>query len=272
MMPKCPGQQQNTHSTLAFPDYFRCPGEFAGFQVFRDARVAAGFFRFGPAMCFGNSAEQYCSKSPNEPLFDALSATEASGSGEVRLPFNPTEVVENVRRERYLVRNRSELFLHSCYYLLRPILLFSVRKILHRYVSRWRRTATFPAWPVDRSVDGIFRQLMALAVEASGMAEVPFIWFWPDGHESAMMMTHDVEDQKGSDHCDFLMDVDDSFGMKAAFQLIPEGGYEDFDRLVAKIRARGYEVNIHDLDHDGRLYEHKELFETRASRINEYGR
>jgi hypothetical protein len=85
-------------------------------------------------------------------------------------------------------------------------------------------------------------------------------------------MTHDVEDQKGSDHCDFLMDVDDSFGMKAAFQLIPEGGYEDFVRLVAKIRARGYEVNIHDLDHDGRLYEHKELFETRASRINEYGR
>ena len=37
------------------------------------------------------------------------------------------------------------------------------------------------------------------------------------------MMTHDVEGQAGLDFCDELMDIDDSFGIKSAFQLIPGG-------------------------------------------------
>jgi len=67
------------------------------------------------------------------------------------------------------------------------------------------------------------------------------------------------------------MDLDDSYGIKAAFQLIPQEAYKGFDELVSQIRARGFEMNIHDLDHDGRLYEQKGLFESVRAKINKYG-
>jgi hypothetical protein len=59
--------------------------------------------------------------------------------------------------------------------------------------------------------------------------------------------------------------------MKAAFQLIPEGG-DDAWRHADSIRALGCEVNLHDLNHDGRLYRDRSTFSARAQRINEYAR
>jgi hypothetical protein len=271
MMSKNSGQRANTNPARAFFDYFRCPSQFARFRVKPEAAVSKGFFRFGRAVCFGNIATRSASNSRNKVPFDALPGTEPCLSGEIFLPFNPDEVVKNLRMERYLARPRSELLLHTYYYLLRPILPLAIRKWLQRLVFRRRRTCMFPTWPIDCSVEDIFEQLMALTLQATGVREIPFIWFWPDGKDSALMMTHDVEQQKGADYCDFLMDLDDSYSIKAAFQLIPEGAYKGFDGLVSKIRARGFEVNIHDLDHDGRLYEQKELFEKRASKINKYG-
>ena len=36
-------------------------------------------------------------------------------------------------------------------------------------------------------------------------------------------MTHHVEGQAGLEFCDELMDIDDSFAIKSAFQVIPVG-------------------------------------------------
>lgn len=249
-------------------DYFHCPSQFACFRVAPQAVVSEDLFRFGPAISFAKIAAN--SAQENIPL-DAL-PTDGRRPEEVCLPFNPDEVVENLRLEQYVSRSRGELSLHKYYYLVRPILPLAIRKRLQQLVFRRRRTHTFPAWPIDCSVEEIFEQLMAQTLRASGVREIPFIWFWPYGKQSTLMMTHDVEKQQGADLCDFLMDTDDSYGIKAAFQLIPEGAYKSFDELVSKIRARGFEVNVHDLDHDGRLYEERQLFEKRASQINEYGR
>ncbi len=272
MMSKNSDQPASTNPGRAFLDYFCCPSQFARFRVAPEVAVSKGFFRFGPAVCFGDIAARSASNSPNKVLFDALLGTEQHLSGEICLPFDPDDAVENLRLERYVARPRSDPLLLTYYYHLRPMLPLAIRRRLQRLVFRRRRMCRFPAWPVDCSVEDIFEQLMALTLHASGVREIPFIWFWPDGRDSALMMTHDVEGQKGADHCDFLMDLDDSYDIKAAFQLIPEGAYKGFDALVSKIRARGFELNIHDLDHDGRLYEQKELFEKRASKINKYGR
>jgi hypothetical protein len=261
----------NSDSARAFLDYFRCPADFAPFTAARDSAAVQGFFRFGPAVCFGNIAEGLSSASPTGDLVDVLSYTDSRSTGEIRLPFDPTEIVNNLRLEHYVVRTSLELLLQNLYYSLRPILPLAVRKTLQRWVARFGYES-FPNWPVDCSVEQVFAQLMMLALEATGSTEIPFIWFWPDGSESAMMITHDVEQEKGARHCDSLMDLNEAYGIKAAFQLIPEGAYKDFNTLVSKIRARGFEVNIHDLDHDGRLYEHKERFEERARKINQYGR
>jgi hypothetical protein len=68
------------------------------------------------------------------------------------------------------------------------------------------------------------------------------------------------------------MDLDDGHRIKSAFQLIPEGRETQFQRTAAKLRARGFEVNLHDLSHDGLLFSDKAAFASQAVRINDYAR
>jgi hypothetical protein len=113
---------------------------------------------------------------------------------------------------------------------------------------------------------------LSLALQAQDRASIPFIWFWPEGAPACAMLTHDVEGDAGVDFCGELMDLDDSFGIKSAFQLIPEGREEQWRRTAAKLRGRGFEVNLHDLNHDGRLFADKDAFLRHARRINDYTR
>jgi hypothetical protein len=101
---------------------------------------------------------------------------------------------------------------------------------------------------------------------------VPFIWFWPEECSSCSIITHDVEQVKGRDFCLALMDLDEKFGIKSSFQLIPEGRYSLSSSFLQNIRSRGFEVNVHDLNHDGRLFTSEARFFSRAPRINQYGR
>jgi len=109
-------------------------------------------------------------------------------------------------------------------------------------------------------------------MEASGVDSVPFIWFWPNGHNSCAILTHDVETEVGRDFCSTLMDLDDSCGMKSAFQVIPQDRYEVPLSYLAEICQRGFEVNVHDLNHDGMLFSDKKTFMRRVGAINQFGR
>ena len=254
-----------------FVDYYRCPPEMAPFHIAGSASSRPGFFRFGAPLCYGTLAEGQPADSPAGKLFDA-SATVRASAGNISLPFDPTEAAENLRRERYVATGDSERQLRKLYYSVRPLLPLQVRTALQRLVVRRRRSAVFPAWPVDDSVDQIFESMMQLAISAAGGHEVPFIWFWPEGRQSALIVTHDVEEAQGAAHCETLMDIDESFGVPAAFQVIPESRYGGVEQLVSRLRARGFEANLHDLDHDGRLYEDRQLFNRRAGKINAYAR
>ena len=107
-------------------------------------------------------------------------------------------------------------------------------------------------------------------MKAKGVDRVPFIWFWPDGAQSCAAMTHDVETERGRDFCTELMNVDESFGIKSSFQIVPEGRYQISEDFIQAIRDRGFEINIQDLNHDGNLFRDPEEFCRRAHKINEY--
>jgi hypothetical protein len=124
---------------------------------------------------------------------------------------------------------------------------------------------------VDRSVDRLYEWLLKSTMRAAGITELPFIWFWPDGRRSCATVTHDVETKTGRDFCKELMDINDAFKIKTAFQVIPEERYSVPVEYLDSIRRRGFEVNIHDLNHDGHLFSKRDLFLTRVKKINEYG-
>jgi hypothetical protein len=68
------------------------------------------------------------------------------------------------------------------------------------------------------------------------------------------------------------MDLDESFGIGASFQVVPEDRYEVPKEYLASIIDRGFEVGVQDLNHDGKLYRSRHRFIERAAKINAYGR
>jgi len=113
---------------------------------------------------------------------------------------------------------------------------------------------------------------MLLSLEAKGVERIPFVWFWPNGARGCLTMTHDVETEAGRDFCAELMDVDEGFGIKSSFQIVPEKRYAVPTKLLESLRARGFEIGIQDLNHDGGLFDSREKFLRRVKVINRYGR
>ena len=269
------GQQSVRNQSLI--DYYKCPEEFAEFEVSGELPEQRGFFQFGSGtLCYGRCQQGKPASHPTGPLFDVSQALE-SNQGEVRLPFDLSEVVDNLRRERYMDTDGAsrlsrilESVNHDIYYFLRPWMPVAVRKYLQRISLMGWRGRQFPHWPVDYTVDTVLEKSLILSLKAKGVSSVPFIWFWPEGAQSCAMMTHDVETPAGIDFCRGLMALDDSFQIKSSFQLVPEERYAIPGELLNELRNRGFEANVQDLNHDGNLFRNREQFLRRAAQINKH--
>ena len=269
-----PGHLMNT----ALVDHYRCPGNFANIKLKGQLSDDAGYFRFGQnTICYGHSASGFRASWVENDLYDTLGDVTIDGSS-VLLPFDPTDVIDNLRLERYTKHYSHNAFnlwkqsLRRTYYFLRPLMHLRIRKRVQRaHLNGWRNLP-FPHWPVDTTVEDLCQKLLLLSMKAKGLDRTPFVWFWPDGAQSCVAMTHDLETEGGKAFCTELMDIDDSFGIKASIQVVPEGRYKVSDAFLQEIRNRRFEVNIQDLNHDGNLFRDREEFLRRAQRINEYAR
>ena len=258
-------------------NFYRCPSADIEFGLTSPLEPRAGHFQTSEALAgYGCLSGEQLGTSANE----AISGVRAHVNPErkmVELPFDPVEVVANLRLEKYSAGSRTDAaargsLVRRLYYLLRPFLPVGVRKHLQRVSLRGWERIRFPQWPVDRSVDRLHEWLLGLAMEAGGVTEIPFVWFWPDGYSSCASITHDVETAAGRDFCSQLMDLNDSYGIKTSFQVVPEERYELPPAFLNSLRQRGFEVNIHDLNHDGNLFFCPfDEFREKARRINRYG-
>lgn len=260
--------------TTAFVDYYRCQDDYGGFDLTAPLSPGDGYFRFDGITCYGRCAGGRPSPSVTDDI-PTVPASPTSANAAVCLPFDLSEVVRNLRQERYLPNGRPSVasrLVRAAYYIARPLLPVPVRKHLQKAkLSGWNQIS-FPQWPLDVSVDGLMKAVMTHTLKSRSIARIPFIWFWPDGAPSAAILTHDIEAPAGRDFCNQLMDINDEYGLKASFQVVPERRYDGTEALCSSIRARGFEVNVHDLNHDGHLFDNRKRFEERVARVNQYAR
>ena len=257
-------------------EYYRCPDNAVDFGVVEGIGGDAGFFRFGAdTVCYGQTGKGTRARSPRDPLYDVLNDIDLTTS-RVDLPFDPTQVVRNLRFERYAngLNGGNGLFRSSTrniYYWIRPLMGVSIRKQFQKLRLNGWRDLPYPRWPVDTTVEALLGRLLLLSLKSTRSEAVPFIWFWPDGREASAIVTHDVETMKGVSFCSRLMDINQSFGIPASFQLVPEDRYQVSEHFLDSIRSRGFEINVQDLNHDGHLFRDLETFKRRVGRINQYG-
>ena len=140
------------------------------------------------------------------------------------------------------------------YYLLKPYLPWRFRMAVRRIIARRQRTAYQDVWPINEAA-----------------ARPPAGWpGWPGGKKFAVVLTHDVEGPEGLAKCRQLMQLEQELGFRSSFNFIPESGYAVSPGQREELGRNGFEVGLHDLYHDGKLYQSRQTFAENARRINHY--
>ena len=146
------------------------------------------------------------------------------------------------------------MLLNRVYYLFKPVMPWRMRLALRRWRANRRRVAFADVWPIDSKAD-----------------RVPPGWpGWPDGKRFALVLTHDVEGSKGVSRVEQLMNLELKHGFHSSFNFVPEDEYRVPDAVREMLGQAGFEVGVHGLEHDGKLYSSKAKFAAKASRIREY--
>jgi hypothetical protein len=140
------------------------------------------------------------------------------------------------------------------YYWIKPSLPLQVRLFIRRWLAERKRRRTKDQWPI---------------LESAGAT--PANWpGWPNGRTFAFVLTHDVESQRGLDRVRQLAELEIALGFRSSFNFVPEGAYRVSVELRRWLADSGFEVGVHDLQHDGRLYNSRRSFVEGAVRINHY--
>lgn len=155
------------------------------------------------------------------------------------------------------------------YYTLKPVLPRVLTRAA-RKAYRGSQEKAFPlGWPAE---ERYARFLHALGdhVQAAhpGSRPAPF---WPDGKRWSVVLTHDVETRQGQDFIRDVAALEERHGFRSSFNFIPER-YRPDRALMGELRERGFEVGVHGLKHDGKLFFSRRVFDRRAPRINQYVR
>jgi glycosyltransferase involved in cell wall biosynthesis len=140
------------------------------------------------------------------------------------------------------------------YYTFKPFIPKRIRYALRRSVALRKRLSYSDVWPVD---------------EIAG--RTPDGWpGWPDGKKFAVVLTHDVEGLSGVAKTPVLQQLEIAQGFRSSFNFVPEGEYRISQDYRKQLTDAGFEVGIHDLHHDGKLFRGHKSFTKSAVKINQY--
>ncbi len=200
----------------------------------------------------------------------AVSAIWSAERG-VFVPFSLAEAYENYVSERWRAgTRRKELTPRqlSLFYRLKPLIPRPLQLAARRLLIRWQGLPEFPAWPLDESVARLVRFYARCLLLASGSAELPFRWFWPRPHLSALIVTHDVETAEGLQLALEIADLEEERGLRSSFNIVASS-YPIDRGIVRELRDRGFELGVHGLYHDRSMFSGREAFEAQQPALRD---
>src|SRR3989442_4342315 len=124
----------------ALIDYYRCPEEFAKMSLAGELCHDPGYFRFAGDTCYGRSSSGLRSPVPSNRLYNTLPAVTIK-EGVLRLAFDPSQVIDNLRLERYAAHSQGPAGMRHAswqrrYYSLRRFIPAPLRRRLQRTYFR----------------------------------------------------------------------------------------------------------------------------------------
>jgi hypothetical protein len=140
------------------------------------------------------------------------------------------------------------------FYALKPLIPRQVQILLRRKMALHLRQKNHHTWPIDPH-----------------SATPPPGWpGWPDNKKFALVLSHDVDTLRGYQNVLKLADLEESLGFRSVFNFVPERYGEISLDLISELKSRGFDVGVHGLKHDGKLFLSKKVFDHRVPKINAY--
>jgi len=183
------------------------------------------------------------------------------------LPEPPPRVpsIDHYLYERYVQDTHG--WKRRAYYALKPVIPRRIQIALRQRFTAVQAAAAFPAWPIEPLLaNAVGTYLRALLQHVD---EVPRLSFWPDGHRFAFAITHDVEFDAGLHRAPALARLEQQLGFTSSWNLVPER-YPIDRTIVDRLLGDGFEIGIHGLKHDGRLFQSHAVFAKRLEKIHAY--
>ena len=141
----------------------------------------------------------------------------------------------------------------NTYYTLKPFIPRWFQIALRRKLVLRKRVVVSNIWPIDQRA-----------------CKIPDDWSgWPEQKQFALILMHDVDTTKGHDKSRHLMELEKRLGFRSSFNFVPER-YNVSPDLRHDLNQNGFEVGVHGLIHDGKLFSSKRIFQTRVPLINNY--
>lgn len=143
--------------------------------------------------------------------------------------------------------------LRTIFYQIKPLIPRLMQIYIRRKMIQQKLMQCNDYWPID---------------ETAGVE--PLIWKkWPQDKKFALVLTHDVEKEIGQNRCLRLAELEEKMGFCSSFNFVPER-YVVSAELRNYLKSRGFEVGVHDLNHDGKLFSSRKMFKNRSMLINQY--
>ena len=141
----------------------------------------------------------------------------------------------------------------QAYYSIKSFIPRRAQIYIRRQILMRKRHRYKDVWPIDQKA-----------------AKPPEGWTgWPDGKKFALVLTHDVDKEKGHINCRRLSEIDENLGFRSSFNFVARD-YPVSSILRHSLAARGFEVGIHGLHHDKNPFQSEILFQKQALEINRY--
>ncbi len=145
------------------------------------------------------------------------------------------------------------MYFNRLFYIVKPLIPRKIQIFLRGKNAQWKHLFHKNAWPINEN-----------------SAPPPDNWKgWPGGKKFALVLTHDVELDDGQKKCLLLMQLEKRYGFQSSFNFVPER-YRVSKPLIDELKNNNFEVGVHGLYHDGKLYSSKKIFQHRAKKINHY--
>lgn len=141
----------------------------------------------------------------------------------------------------------------SVYYEIKPAIPRSLQIALRRLLTPLTARKYRDIWPIN----------VKAGTKPAGWKG------WPHNKKFAFVLTHDVDTVKGEERCLELMKLDMKAGFKSSFYFVP-GRVRKSATIIPELKKNGFEVGVHGLYHNGKLFKSRTKFQKSAVFINRF--